>query len=370
MKGESLMSTEAMFLVLSDLHFSRDLFEAPELPRLSLSERLRIVLKDAAVTNFFTSRCKGHDIGCVKILPVYLKGLLAQAQRHEFDLCILLGDQVTVPDSKAYAFLRKYLTQQEYRCSDGYIDYRCAGLGFNKEQILAIPGNHDKLLLTNLDFYNGQFRGPIELSEEVVAQRCAVSVRKFGSREFVFVLADANRYATKELHLDVSARNHLASGEITRLLEEDIVTKLRDLKNGSSIEHGLECFDTACKILLVHYPVEPGRFNQKMWDRGLPHGCEGLPEFVDKLRDEFRLNIVLHGHLHQPMLYNHEGVQVISATTSSQSGGQIGFYILNVSDTGQISTQHHSWNGAAFAADPPSSSLSRVITEFPTSAVA
>jgi hypothetical protein len=185
-----------------------------------------------------------------------------------------------------YAFLRKYLTQEEYRCSDGYIEYRCAGLGLKREQILGIP-NHDKLLLTNLDFYNSQFTQPIEASDDLVAQGCAVSVRKFGSREFVFVLADASRYATRELHLDMSARHHLASGEITQLLEENIVTKLRALKKGSPVERGLECysFDAACKILLVHYPVEPERFNQKMWDRGLPHGCEGLPEFVNKLRE-------------------------------------------------------------------------------------
>ena len=367
------MSTAAMFLVLSDLHFGADLFEAPQMARLSLSRKLQIVTDDNAVSEFFVRQCKGHDVTCIKKLRFYLNVLLAQEQRDEFDLCILVGDQATIPDSRAYSFLCKYLTEDEYTTSDGYIQYRCSGLGFRREQIIAIPGNHDKLLLTNLDFYNLHFTRALELPEELEPQKSAIAIRNVGSRELVLVLVDASRYAARSLHLDGSARDHLAAGEITEGLRTDIAEKLRALKKGRPTgSAGLSGpYGAACKLLVIHYPVDYKRFKDAKWHgRFLAHDCAGLPELVEELRTEFQLNIVLHGHLHEPLLYNHDGVQVISATTSSQSGGRIGFYVIKVSETGQISTEHHSWNDTAFVADPPAAGLSRLITEFPLSDVA
>ena len=156
------MSIETMFLVLSDLHFGPDLYEPPEMALLSLSGMLGWVAKDTTVRNAFVKQCAGHDIACVKKLPFYLRFLISEAknqgfERDTFDLCLLLGDQVTIPDARSYKFLRQYLTQQEYSTSDGYVDYRCSGLGLMGQQILAIPGNHDKLLRTNLDIYDREF---------------------------------------------------------------------------------------------------------------------------------------------------------------------------------------------------------------------
>ena len=358
------MTIDAQILILSDLHFSRDLYEPPQQAILSLRGLPKKFFSERIVTSFLTRKCKGHDIAAITELPYYLNVLLTRAGRKAFDLCILLGDQVTVPDSGAYAFLRSFLTLDEYRCKEGNIEYRCRALGLSDEQIVAIPGNHDKLLLTDLDLYNEHFTRRLGLREELSRQTCAVCVRQIAGREFVFVLVDVNRYAPVPLSLDWSARKHLASGEITTALREEIFRKLNALKEGRDSDR-CESFDTAYKMLLVHFAVETNRFRSNLWDRGLPHMCEGLPKLVDDLREAFGLHIVLHGHLHQPKIYPRNGVQVISATTSAQSGGKVGFFIINVDDLGRIFAEHHSWNGAAFAADPSSASLSRVIMEAP-----
>jgi predicted phosphodiesterase len=367
------MSIETMLLVLSDLHFGHDLYEPPEMPLLSLSGMLGWAAKDTTVRNAFVKLCAGHDIACVKKLPFYLRFLISEAknqgfQRDTFDLCILLGDQVTIPDARSYKFLREYLTQQEYRTSDGYVDYRCSGLGFMGSQILAIPGNHDKLLRTDLELYHREFSMPIELSPRVEPQSCEIAIRKFDRREFVFILVDAGKYATEELRLDGSSREHLAAGEVTSHLDANIRGKLKSLMDRGTVGNVTlqGSYGTAAKIMLVHYPVDYERFKSGGdWQgRVLPHDCAGLPEMIQSIRKEFHLSMVLHGHLHKPMLYNYEGVQVIAATTAAQQGGDRGFHVLQVSNAGQIHAQHHYWNGTAFAADP-SGSVSGLITEVP-----
>jgi 3',5'-cyclic AMP phosphodiesterase CpdA len=367
------MSIETMFLVLSDLHFGPDLYEPPEMALLSLSGMLGWVAKDTTVRNAFVKQCAGHDIACVKKLPFYLRFLISEAknqgfERDTFDLCLLLGDQVTIPDARSYKFLRQYLTQQEYSTSDGYVDYRCSGLGLMGQQILAIPGNHDKLLRTNLDIYDREFNTPIELSERVAPQSCQLAIRKFDHREFVFILVDAGRYAATDLRFDGSSREHLAAGEVTSRLALQIREKLASLMDHGAVdEASLEgSYEAAAKIILVHYPVDYERFKSVGDWQGkvLPHDCAGLPDMIQTIRKEFNLNMVLHGHLHRPMLYNYEGVQVVAATTAAQQGGDRGFHVLKVSDTGQIHAEHHCWNGIAFAADPRDS-VSGLITEFP-----
>ena len=139
------------------------------------------------------------------------------------------------------------------------------------------------------------------------------------------------------------------------------------MDHGAVDEASLEgSYEAAAKIILVHYPVDYERFKSVGDWQGkvLPHDCAGLPDMIQTIRKEFNLNMVLHGHLHRPMLYNYEGVQVVAATTAAQQGGDRGFHVLKVSDTGQIHAEHHCWNGIAFAADPRDS-VSGLITEFP-----
>lgn len=364
------MSVETMFLVLSDLHFSRDLYEAPEMPLVATSGMLRWLTSDVTLRNAFVKQCAGHDIACLKKLPSYLRFLISEAkiqgfERDAFDLCILLGDQVTIPDAKSYKFLREYLTQEEYKTSDGYVEYKCSGLGLLRNQILAIPGNHDKLLRTNLELYHREFSFPLELSPLLSPQDCGIAIRMFDHREYVFILVDASRYASEELRLDGACREHLAAGKITAELEAKIRDKLTCLKNNGVVDDKRlkGTYATAAKILLIHYPVDYERFKTPGdWQgRALPHDCEALPDMVQRMAREFELSTVLHGHLHKPMLYNYGGVQVVASTTAAQQGGDKGFHVLEISDDGQMHAEHHCWNGVAFAADPRDSVSGLVI---------
>jgi predicted phosphodiesterase len=367
------MSVDTMFLVLSDLHFGRDLYEAPEMPLICLARKLNWFAKEEQVRDAFAKLCLGHDIACIMKLPFYLRFLIEEAknqgfQRDTFDLCLLLGDQVTIPDAKSYKFLREYLTKREYRTTDGYVDHRCSGLAFSSQQILAIPGNHDKLLRTDLELYNRQFSIPLGLTPRLEAQSCGIAIRKFDDREFIFVLVDAGKYATEELQFDLSSRDHLASGEVTPELSANIRGKLISLKTQGGIDgFALEGpYANAAKILLIHFPVDYDRFTSVVDWKGkvLRHDCTGLPQAIQAIQEEFGLDVVLHGHLHQPSLYNYSGVQVVAATTAAQQHGNRGFYVLKVSDTGQMYAEHHYWNGVAFAGDP-NYALSGPLAEIP-----
>jgi predicted phosphodiesterase len=106
--------------------------------------------------------------------------------------------------------------------------------------------------------------------------------------------------------------------------------------------------------MLVHYAVDTKKVigSVKPSEVIVPHGCEGLDEAVAKLAKDFQVNVVIHGHLHSPALYNHSGAQVIACTTTTQQNGHRGFFLMKFLDTGELRVEHHVWNGAAFAADP------------------
>jgi folate-dependent phosphoribosylglycinamide formyltransferase PurN len=75
---------------------------------------------------------------------------------------------------------------------------------------------------------------------------------------------------------------------------------------------------------------------------------------------------VLHGHLHVPLLYNYNGVQVISVSTSTRvdENGQTGFYLIKVFDSGSIVAEHHLWTGVTYTPDP-SNTLTKDLGYFP-----
>jgi len=355
---------QTMFVVLSDLHFGRDLYDPPELPLINFSPVVKWLNKEESVSRYFEQKCLGHSIACVKKLPRYLQYLFRAAQDegyegNSFDLFILLGDQATIPDGQTYQFLRGYLTQDKYETHDADGGFYCAGLGLRPEQILAIPGNHDKLLRRDLDLYNFEFTTKLGLQDQVAPRGCTVVTREYRNREFVFVLLDASNYAAQELTLDSTSPGHLASGKLTKELYQQMGDKLRTLKEGRKVDHAQlrGSYMEATKILLVHYAVSLRKVIGvvRPSETVVPHDCEGLGESVAKLLTEFQIGMVLHGHLHSPALYNHDGVQVIAATTTTQQDAKNGFFLLKVFDNGELRAEHHVWNGAAFAADPAGS---------------
>jgi predicted phosphodiesterase len=292
------------------------------------------------------------------VLPRYLKTLLNQANEdgfdgNNFDLCILLGDLATVPDPHAYKFLVGYLTQDRYETPEGL---GCPGLNLRPEQILAIPGNHDKLLRTNLDIFHAEFTTKLDIPK-VNPGSWTFWQLSIGEQPFLFILVDASVYAQDELVIDVHCRDHLARGEVTPALRKEIIEALATVPNRENM----------VTIMLVHYAVDIKRLpRHKQWQESfLPHQCEGLDDLVSELRKKFQLGAVLHGHMHVPCLYNHDGAQVVSATTTLGQGGPNGFFVLKVLDTGEIRAEHHVWNGIRFAPDPDTS-LNKSIALYPT----
>ena len=364
---------ETAFVVLSDLHFGNDLYEGAGTPPLNVP--VSIYGFDKKVARFFESRCRGHFPPCVKKLSQYLGTLLWRLkrdgyQRDNFDLFILLGDQSTLTDERSYKFLREYLSQDEYETTDADGGgHSCLGLGIKPEMLLAIPGNHDKLLRSTLNLYRDEFSRKLELREEVREQRCSIAVRQFAGREFIFVIIDPSTYCIEDLKLDASSRDHLAAGNVSPELLEDVQIKLAAMRDSNKLDADVKLetsFAEAMKVLLVHYAVDDARFGLGLEELVLPHACEGLKALVDMLISEFQLGLILHGHLHSPLMYNYNGAQVISATTATRvdKGRKTGFYMIKVSQSGTVQAEHHLWTGIDYTLDPDRS-LSGSLGRFP-----
>lgn len=350
---------EAVFVVLSDLHFGDDLMREAEGPLPSVPWWLRAL--DYDVKCFFEKRCSAHDIGILKTLPRYLKSLFSDLRRSgysghdgkDFDLYLLLGDHSTRPTGSSYRFLREYLTAKRYVTGSSDLRHSCAGLRIDPSILVMIPGNHDKLLLTNLDFYHNEALKPIGLPAQPKMGDCWLTLRSIGARKFLFVLVDASKYAATNDRLDLSCHEHLAGGEISSRLKASIVSKIERLTKGISVD-GVDGrdYDAATRILVVHYAVDTRKvsgLSQELNALILPHDCKGLDELVNELSHVFHL--VVHGHLHKPMIYRQGSVPVISATTTTQRGGDNGFFLLKFLASGEIAAEHHRWLSTGFLLD-------------------
>jgi hypothetical protein len=226
-------------------------------------------------------------------------------------------------------------------------------------------------LRNSLLLYNNEFTAALGLKEHVEAQRCTLAVKIFGAREFIFILIDPSTYSETDLTIDKHWRNHLASGRVSKELTEDVRTKLTLLRDHRALGTDIKLeatFSSAIKILLVHYPVDETKFTSGLEGLVLPHGCEGIGELVNMLKSEFHLDMVFHGHLHVPMLYNYNGVQVVSVSTSTRvdDGHETGFYLIKVFDSGNVVAEHHLWNGINYTPDP-NRALSKDLGYFPPS---
>jgi 3',5'-cyclic AMP phosphodiesterase CpdA len=346
-------SIKGSFLVLSDLHFGSDLSLEAEIPPLQIPLWMKIFAP--RVRTYMESRCKSHDIAIVMHLPRYLKKVLREMQREgyersDFDFCLLLGDLSTYANGGSYNFLSEYLTQTKYKEKTGS---EIPGLGISRERLVLIPGNHDKLLRKNLDLFNTTFVKSLRIDHSLQPVSTLFLKRDLGDTEILFVLVEASIYALHDEELDRSAFSHLAAGEIPPKLRSEVTSKLERLRRGEPVDEiRLKDYRSTLKIMLVHYAVD---------DRAvlgpLPHGnefvlshrCTGLDQLVFDCKEE--IDLVLHGHLHCPRIYNHFGTRVVSATTTTQKEGLNGFFVLKLFASGDLVVDHHIWNENAFMRD-------------------
>jgi calcineurin-like phosphoesterase family protein len=345
-------SLKTAALVLSDLHFGADLLREAEVPPLQFPWWRTLLAP--SVRRYMEAKCKAHDIGILLCLPLYLKKVLHQLRleglgESKFTFYLLLGDMSTYANGSSYVFLRQYLSQTHYS-PQGLT--KIQALDIPIDRLVMIPGNHDKLLRTNLDIYFQQFAGPLSFPGPL-PMRSFFLTKKAGDTEFLFILVDASVYASIAENLDLSAREHLAMGRVSEELTRDIQTKLDQLKRGTSVDAAeLKNYSQSRKILLVHYAVDDRAVLGSVLPRDelvLPHSCVGLDNLVKDLSRD--LHLVVHGHLHCARIYNHHGVKVISATTTTQKNSKNGFFVLKFYDSGDLITEHHKWTGSGFVLD-------------------
>lgn len=343
---------KAAALVLSDLHFGADLLREAEVPPLQFPW-WRTVLAPS-VRRYVQAKCKAHDIGILLCLPLYLKKVLHQLRlegfgNSKFDFYLLLGDMSTYANGSSYVFLREYISQTNYS-PQGLMSIQALGIPIDK--LVMIPGNHDKILRTNLDIYLQQFAGPLGLAGPLPMHSFFLT-KNVGDTEFLFILVDASVYASIAEKLDHAAREHLAMGRVSEELAQEIETKLDQLKHGAPVDAAkLKSYPLSRKILLVHYAVDDRAVLGSVLPRDelvLPHSCIGLNNLIKNLSRD--VHLVVHGHLHCPRIYNHCGVNVISATTTTQKDGNNGFFVLKFYDSGDLLTEHHRWAGSGFVLD-------------------
>jgi len=111
-------------------------------------------------------------------------------------------------------------------------------------------------------------------------------------------------------------------------------------------------YASATRILLVHYAVDSGRVcgtGGALNNLLLPHDCKGLDQLVKTLSGD--IHLVIHGHLHRPKLYRHADVPIVAASTTTQRGGENGFFVLRFFASGEIAAEHHLWRGTGFVLD-------------------
>lgn len=350
-------------LVLSDLHFGADFLLEAEIDPLQIPTLLKFVAPK--IRNFFEARCRAHDMAILIALPRYLKKVLRELSReglssHHFGSVLLLGDLATYANGGSYVFLREYLSQENYNDSSG--KKRTGIGGVHNGNLIAIPGNHDKLLRKNLDLYHTKFCLPLGIDPQPKPQSSYFTSRTINGQELIFALVEASRFASKDGKLDFDALSHLAGGKVSRILRDETKEKFEMLKAGKSVDRAVVTdYATARKILLVHYAVDdrvvlgPAPLPQELV---VSHHCKGLDALVGDLSET--LDLVIHGHLHRPKIYNHCGVPIVSATTTSQVNGENGFFVIKFLESGDIVPDYHRWDQNGFVKDQSAELKTRI----------
>jgi predicted phosphodiesterase len=276
-------------------------------------------------------------------------------RKEQFDLFVLLGDLATWADQPTYEFLTNYLCANEVQESDSLSTHKVRGLAISQERLIAIPGNHDKMLRRDLSLYFEGFTRRTGLPDAPQPQQCYLVSKTIDDREMLFIQLEASIYGEEALRLDTAAIGLLARGKVTVAARDEIDRKLTALKSGETVDSAeISSYANAWKVLVVHYSPDILATTGKRDPAELviPHECAGLSELVRELRDD--IHVVLHGHLHYPAVYNLHGVPVVSVGTVTQlcrEPRKNGFFLLKCFESGEVLTEHHVWHGTGFLQD-------------------
>jgi hypothetical protein len=357
------------FVIFSDLHLGQSLLKDAEVRFDQPEWAKKLIRADTGIQAFFRWNCAPHSDALVKRLRSALNTILVGLQKKEFDLYLILGDQVTWPDDASFDFASQLFWGPK-RITDEYMggETSCYCLCIPKDRVVLIPGNHDKLLRQDLKQYS-KFLGQTPHKRE-----CYFVSKHIGGQDFLFAALDASRY-TKEKNctFDVicsDCRGSLAAGEIDDRLMKQMRDKLRLLRSGQQVDGArLTNYDAAIKILMIHYALNESRLDR--WsptELVVPMKCTGA-ELLAEFSSDF--TFAIHGHRHKPTLYEFtgrsarskadRGLPVISVgSTTQRSPGYKrlsdakGFYVVTFLEAGEIHAQHYCWSSKDnhFVQDP------------------
>ena len=338
---------KAVIVVLSDMHLGPGYEAEVSVPTVGTQAFVRMIGMKGAVQNFFQKECRAHDAVMLESVPMYLRHLVRIAQIEEgyegsqFDLYLLLGDQVTWPSPASFAFCRDFLKKDEWQPEGAQRKY--LGLGLSESQIvgqlIAIPGNHDKLLARGLDNYHTDYTDKLGVRRDLTPQSTHLEERKVRDINICFGLLDASAYTkVPDMLAWPECRTHLARGEVTTKLEQQARRLAAEMRTRDGF-----------KFLVLHYAIAqsaPIAVNTV-----LPHQCDGIERIMPFFKGA--VNAVVHGHLHRAELDTVDGVRIISAGTVCQKNNkQNGMFLLKVYDTGQLHAEHHVWDDNWYRPDP------------------
>jgi 3',5'-cyclic AMP phosphodiesterase CpdA len=341
--GDELRKPIASFLHISDLHLGASFEDCGKVERGTVWGRL----KSKRLT------MQAHNQQILMQLPLTILRLwqikkslfrVAWADEYEdhpfFDRVIVSGDISTAATNiERFAFAFGYLTSRVPACRRSlYASQSGVGLRIDKDILLCVPGNHDKMHETTLERYDSSF-------SQVPAACPYVHLIHRYSRDIVFLGLDSNDYSEGMIAAGAIDNSRLAW--LTSRFQDMETIGLQDGEGRVSVE---QCRKAIRCLLLHHHPVDLSPW--KGWHSfdhfSILDGADKLLELI-----KGRVDIVFHGHEHYPIYFPHSdtGTIIISAGSASEWNKKCRYnslftVTLFTDNTAEI--QEYVWNGTDF----------------------
>jgi len=317
MFGETLY-----FLHISDLHFANHLASENQ-------------------DNFFKESIKNRGIICqtadsnvYSILKETLDHYLTSISRSGFDGIFLTGDICTDPtNSRSFDHPAQFLFNELY-------DNRDIGLNLDPNITFCVPGNHDKMMEKSMDKYMESIFAPQKQLNSYGDYLCSLKLG-WGKNILIYGL-NSNRLdiripAMGRINLSqvTTMRNTLSElSQATTVYWSDKGYTVEKKGNKNQIEKKYAKFDSVLdstfKILLMHHHPTKAIYNELMWSKNNISDKFGIAtRFMDMiydqsydefitLLDEYPFDLIIHGHLHFPAIYNLKKCLVISGGSTCE----------------------------------------------------
>jgi 3',5'-cyclic AMP phosphodiesterase CpdA len=276
-----------------------------------------------------------HDSWIIPCLEneILLAARYLGAPEDTFDFNVITGDISTdVNPPERFKFAREYLTGTVPVTPGSNFQ---VGLRMPRESVFCVPGNHDKMALTDNNFYLEGFKdlpGPLPYVKEVTSST---------GQRLVFYGIDSNLYL----------KGNIAVGEISPVtlawLNESLT--LTDTADGRPLPVRI--------LLLHHHPADLNQFRPwtlKSLFRSFGKSFSVLQEGDRLLKTcRGRIDLIMHGHEHFPIVFHEEvssSIVVSSGTSSSflpEGKGPNTFHAIALSGR-EFHIVQFNWNGARF----------------------